>query len=332
LWAIPLLFAVWANIHIEFVNGLFLLAVFCMEPVLERISGIAPMQRVATAVPNRKLWLVLGASLLATVVNPYGIQLHLTALRYAHDTKVYDVIDELRAMNFRHPAHWGVLLLVMLGCFALGRLRPVRPVWVVLLGWSAWMSFRAMREVWLVAIVAAVVIAGKHMAEPPIRKRTSLLMRLSVAGTVFVVLCAGASYWHMNSQSLFRQVSENFPVGAVSYIHRNHLQGPMLNDFTWGGFLIYALPEIPVSVDGRTNVHAQDDVLRAISLYKGEPGWRNRPELLKANLVISDHKWPLAGLLRKDPRFRVVYEDLVAVLFQAVPQPATSSEANSGLK
>jgi hypothetical protein len=121
-------------------------------------------------------------------------------------------------------------------------------------------------------------------------------------------------------------------VGAVSYIHRNRLQGPILNDFSWGGFLIYALPEIPVSVDGRTNVHAQDDVIRAISLYKGEPGWRNRPELLQANLVMCDHTWPLTGLLRRDPRFHVVYEDLVAVLFQAVPQPATSNEAKSGVE
>ncbi len=329
LWAIPLLFALWANIHIEFVQGLFLLGVFCLEPLLEGISGIASVDRTTTAIPNRKLWLVLGASLLATVANPYGIRLHLTALHYAHDTRVYDVIDELRAMDFRNPGHWAVLLVLMLGCFALGRSRPVRTVWVVLLGWSAWMSFRSMREVWLITIVAVVVIAStdlKDYLEPAPQKSLTLQMGLAVAATVCVLLWAGASHWNVNSQRLFRDVSENFPAGAVSYIHRNHIQGPIVNEFTWGGFLIYALPEIPVFIDGRTNVHSQDDVVRAVALYRGEAGWRNAPALRNANLVICDHKWPLGGLLRGDPRFKVAYEDRVAVLFEAVPASTRGSQ------
>jgi hypothetical protein len=35
-------------------------------------------------------------------------------------------------------------------------------------------------------------------------------------------------------------------------------------------------------------------------------------------LIISDHQWPLAFLLRSDPRFRIAYEDDTAVLFEAV--------------
>ena len=71
-------------------------------------------------------------------------------------------------------------------------------------------------------------------------------------------------------------------------------------------------------MDGRTNVHTQDEIVNALPLWNGEHGWQDRPELQHANLVISNHSWPLALLLRSDPRFRLVYEDKTAVLFQAV--------------
>jgi len=118
-------------------------------------------------------------------------------------------------------------------------------------------------------------------------------------------------------------VAETYPVGAVSYIHRNHLQGPLLNEMSWGGFLIYAVPEIPPSMDGRTNVHTQDEILRALPLWNGEPGWQNRKELQDANLILSNHWWPLTVLLRSDPRFRLAYEDKTSLLFEAVHPPKT---------
>ncbi|MFL6436267.1 MAG: hypothetical protein ACJ71Q_01715 [Terriglobales bacterium] len=330
LWALPFLFAFWANIHIEFVNGLFLLGVFCIEPALERILQSHRERKVAE-VPNRQLWLILGVSLVGTLANPYGIGVYRTVLQYAHDTAVYDIITELRAMEFRSWNHWAVLALLMLGCFALGRMRRMQPAWAVLLGWSAWMGFRSMRGAWLVAVISVAVIALRRTEEEsPERSqstRTPASMRLAVATTVLVLLVAGAAYWHMSSQNLLRRVSQSYPLGAVAYIHGHNLQGPLLNEFSWGGFLIYSIPNIPVAMDGRTNVHTQEEVLRATSMWKGEPGWQNQPELRKANLVIASHWWPLTALLRKDPRFHVVYEDLVSVLFEAAHDDQTSASS-----
>ena len=116
---------------------------------------------------------------------------------------------------------------------------------------------------------------------------------------------------------------------AVSYIHRNHLQGPLLNELSWGGFLIYAVPEIPPAMDGRTNVHTQDEILSALPLWNGDAGWQNRPELQRANLIISDHSWRLASLLRGDPRFRVAYEDTTSVLFEAVHPKKQETQSTS---
>jgi hypothetical protein len=319
LWGLPFLFALWANIHIEFISGLFLLGIFCIEPALEMILG---SQERRNGAANRRLWLVFAASVVGTLANPYGIGIYRTVFQYAHDTAVYDILTELRAMDFRTLNHWAVLALLMMGCFSLGRMRRLQPAWVLLLGWSTWMGFRSMREAWLVAVISVAVIAISRSEEAGAQNqqttRTTASMRVAVATMVLLLLVTGANYWHMTSQMLLHRVSQAYPLGAVAYIHEHNLQGPLLNEFSWGGFLIYAVPNIPVAMDGRTNVHTQDEILRATSLWKGDLGWQNQPELRKANLVIGNHWWPLTALLRKDPRFKLVYEDPVSVLFEAV--------------
>jgi len=321
LWFLPALFALWANIHVEFVTGLFMLGVLCCEPIAEKLLRTDRVAGPTLTTYHRQLWFAFFGSLLAVMVNPYGPDLIRTVFQYARDTRIYDVIIEFQAMHFRTINDWAVLFLLMLGCFALGRTRRLSPAWTVLMGWAAWMSFRSLREVWLVAILAAVVFAKSQGEEETTLDKSVPIepsMRLAVGATVIVVLLAGITVWPLSSQRLLRQVANIYPLGAVNYIHQNHLQGPMLNELSWGGFLIYAAPEIPVSMDGRTNVHTQDEILRAMPLWDGEPGWHDRPELVQANLVITSRVWPLAVLLRSDPRFRIAYEDDTSVLFESV--------------
>lgn len=327
LWILPGLFLLWANIHVEFVTGLFVLGVLCFEPFLDRLCAVNG-PRTALDLFQPRLWLVFIASCLAVLLNPYGLRLLGTVFQYARDTKIYDIIIEFHAMYFRTLNDWAVLSLLMLACFALGRSRPFRPVWGVLLAWSAWMGFRSLREVWLLAALCVAVIAagrGQEDEVPESRLRISPSMRLAVAAAVCVALVAAASVWSLNSKRLLGQVENTYPVGAAHFIQRNHLQGPVLNELSWGGFLIYALPDVLPSMDGRTNVHTQDEILRAMPLWNGEAGWQNSPDLTRANLVISNHAWPLALVLRSDPRFRVVYEDRTSVLFEAVHQEHVES-------
>lgn len=117
------------------------------------------------------------------------------------------------------------------------------------------------------------------------------------------------------------------PMGAVAYIHEHHLQGPIFNDFDWGGFLIYALPEMPVVIDGRTNVHGQDEIARSLQTWNvlGND-WYDDPLLQKANLVIADPQFALTYALRMDPHFKIVFHDKAVVLYQRVLPPTTISK------
>jgi hypothetical protein len=92
---------------------------------------------------------------------------------------------------------------------------------------------------------------------------------------------------------------------------------PVYNNFGWGGFLIWNLPELPVSMDGRTSVHGDARIARSMATWRGEPGWDADPELSRAGVIIASTRAPLTSLLRQDSRFRLVHEDPVAVVFVA---------------
>ena len=84
-------------------------------------------------------------------------------------------------------------------------------------------------------------------------------------------------------------------------------------EVVWG---VEALPEIPVSIDGRTNLHGDARISRSVDTWLGK-GWESDPELAQSRLVISHPKNVLASLLRADKRFRLVYEDNTALVFVA---------------
>src|SRR5262249_18065075 len=109
---------------------------------------------------------------------------------------------------------------------------------------------------------------------------------------------------------------------------------PLYNHLTWGGYLIWRLPGRPVSMDGRVNLHTDERMVRAfhtedgLRSWMGHPdeGWSTDPELAQARLVILPVGSALTSLLRRDRRFRLVYEDAVAVVFVA-----NQSETPDGL-
>jgi hypothetical protein len=184
---------------------------------------------------------------------------------------------------------------------------------------SSLMAFRMVREIWLLAVVSVCVIADGWSAQPA-RTRSpagSGLRRQVLVGVwVLALVVASCQRSGLSNLLLEVQVAGSFPEGAARFVERNHLSGPLLNDLSWGGFLIWRLPDLSVAMDGRTNVHGEERIFQFDTLWKGKPGWSSIPELAGANLVITPQDAAIASLLRSDPHFEVAYEDVQAVLFQ----------------
>jgi len=75
-------------------------------------------------------------------------------------------------------------------------------------------------------------------------------------------------------------------VGAADYIENNHLDGPLFNAYSWGGYLMWRLPWLPVSIDGRTNLYGPAALARRHNTMNAGPGWAHDPTLRAAHLVL----------------------------------------------
>jgi hypothetical protein len=316
LWLIPLLMLIWVNCHIQFVYGLLLLGIFAVEPLLSKWWWPSHVS-VTDLWPSKQSWLALGAAFLATFVNPYGPRIYSTVFLYMQQPKSFFQIVELRAMTFREPQNYAVLLLFLAAAIAVGWRRDRRLLWPMLLASASVLAFHSVKDCWFLAVVSAAALAdGWHWGTsreaiqlPP---RYRLAVAIWVAATLFVAL----RYYGVSNDFLEIQVDGNFPAPAAWFIEQHHLQGPLYNDFNWGGYLIWRLPDLPVAIDGRTNVHGDARVGHFGDMWLGKPIWAADPELARAGIVIANKDKALTSLLRLDRRFRIVYEDVQAIVFE----------------
>lgn len=316
LLLLPLLFVLWANLHIQFVYGLALLGLFMVEGMIGRLFVHDRFKWGSHGLSLKPVLVILAMSVLATFITPYHYRLFSTVFEYVSQTGAFQNVGELHPMFFRSPQDWFVLVLVLVATFALGRQGSIRPLPLLLLAMAVLPSFRARRDTWLVVLAALFVIGDcyrKTIARDSFALTRSRILLL--AAVLVVALFFMSRYRGISETELTKHVEKIFPVKAVAFAKENGLTGPLYNHFDWGGYLIWSLPDIPVSMDGRTNLHGDDRIARSLSTWAGQPGWDSDAELTSARIIVADVTRPLTALLRSDRRFKVGYEDTTAVIF-----------------
>jgi hypothetical protein len=314
MWMAPVvpLFALWANVHIQFVYGLAVLGVFALEPTVEGLCR----EKGSYHPRLRSAWIgLLGLSAAATLLNPYGWRLWSVVAQYAFERAPLAAVNEMQAMRFRDMSNWAALALACGAWFALGRAPKRRGVMLLLLAMACWTGFRSARDVWFLAVLASVALTP--CAEAGGRAVPGRWVRLGVAlplGAGLAVAVLGSA--GVSERALRQAMSERFPEGASRYAEAQGLSGPLYNSYSWGGYLMWRLRGMPVSIDGRANLQGDERVAREQATWSGARTWAEDQELLGASTVILERDCPLAAILRSDGRFRKVYEDGVGCVFE----------------
>lgn len=311
LWWIPLIFAVWANLHIQFVDGLVVLALAATEGLAgTRVASLR------TKLPPWTMAAVTAASALATLANPYGWKIYQDAYALSTQSGVMSKIGELSAIPFRDAVDFTVLGLALAAVAVLGWQRRLVSLEAAWLAFACVVAFRSQRDVWVLAIMAAVVLASVR-----VERRTAVLPLAGWAAPAgmaiaLLLMAAGFRLFGVTEAHLADLRAQGMPVRAVAAIQEKHLSGPLYNDFGWGGYLLWSLQQ-PVSVDGRAALYGDPRIDRSAGTWAGHPDWASDPQLKDAGTVIGPAGSPLTQLLRQDGRFRLVYEDKLAAVFVA---------------
>jgi hypothetical protein len=308
LW-LPVVFALWTNLHIQFFAGLAVLAIALTEAALaRRWTGIHTRIRPG--------WMsgIFVACVLAALCSPYGWGSYSSLFGMAAQSGILSRVTEMQAMSFRHFNDWSALLFAFVATGLLARTRRFAFFESVLLAFAVYISFHSQRDVWVLAVVASGILASEIKGDKDNRFLLTASAAPAIAVASVLALLLGFRALGVNNVRLRANLAKQMPVRAVEFVKEKGLNGPLFNNFDWGGYLIWDL-RMPVSAYGGISLVGEARPDRLYTTWEAAPDWAVDPDLLKANLVIAPVALPLTQLLRLDPRFQLADEDKLAAVF-----------------
>ncbi len=335
LWVLPFLMLVWANSHGGFVVGVILFGVYAAGRLKVEGSRLkvhfADNANVSTFNVQRSTQslILFGAALLiAAMLTPVGPRLLLYPFQTVRIEALQDFIQEWQSPNFHEtqvqPFAWMIFLI--LGAVGVSKKGLLLEEFLLVAGFG-YLGLAAGRNISLFALVGAVVLA-RHAdgvlggAAQALGVRWSPRVRvprgLSILNGILlgiVALAAGVKAASIYPVSVNEVEFANFlPVEAVEFIRESQPEGRLFNSYNWGAYLLWALPEYPVFVDGRTDLYNDEVIGQWFQAARAEPGWEAVLEEWGVNLVLIEPGLPLARAL-EEADWEELYRDDVAVVY-----------------
>jgi hypothetical protein len=335
---LPLLMLFWVNLHGSFVMGFMLLAIYIAADLLAAWRPQGGETREGARLHAGILGAVAPLTILTSLLNPYGYNLHIHVYHYLSSSFLMHHIQEFRAPNFHGLPAQFFLLLVIASIAALIR-KTTRPGWTgwLMMAFSIFSGFWAARNLpiasMLLTIVAASLFRQREQQPQPATfhsRIASLLGRLEkvqsqlhghvwpiilIATTILV--CANQGRL-LGPQLLNAHFSEQrFPVRAVDFLVQRGNREPIFSLDTYGGYLIYRLyPNTKVFVDDRHDFYGEEYLKKYLKVVRAEAGWERVLDEWQVNLAVLPTQSKISEALRAAPGWIVLHSDSTATLFQ----------------
>jgi hypothetical protein len=326
LWLIPIIMLIWVNLHSGFAIGFILLFGTIAGEILGRLLD-SKNPDVLTWPQIGKLVAITVIALVVIVVNPNTTQMWAYPFRTVGIGVLQQYIQEWASPNFHGRETWPFVLL-LLGALAAVGLSGKRIAWtdLVLVSGTAFLSLYAGRNISTFAVVAApvlsrhanVILEERGLRVPRARPASGFALALNLLILFLVILGAGAKIaLALNPKAVAEAQIDALPVRAADFLNANKPDGKMFNTYNWGGYLMFAAPEYPVFVDGRTDLYDDALLTQWLQTMQGEQ-WQETFRQWNIGLVVIEHDSALAKLLRQEPAWKEIYQDKQASVFQRV--------------
>jgi hypothetical protein len=313
IWALPLLFCVWANTHGAWIVGLGTLTMWSVCWTLEH-------RRLDCVV--RRMSVVLAATA-ATIVNPYGIGLWT----FLHDTVGLsrpDIVDWNPFLKFPPEIIGLELVLPLLAIVAAGRTRQlprIRHLAVIVMLAAA--TYRVGRIDAFLQLAIAIfcmpsIVTMLNGVDASLRRRERLRHEsyahaIAIAG--LAIAATGVAVARLDR--VFIEGTWVPDREAISVIQREAAHKRLLTWFDWGEYAIWhvADADIRVSMDGRRETVYSDRVIRDHFAFYGNTtpdAWRYA-DAIGADRIWLPTKLPIVGPLREHG-WRPIFESRTSVI------------------
>jgi hypothetical protein len=319
-WLVPLTM-VWTNLHGGFLALIVVLGLAAAGSAIEAWFGFKGTVR--DSMRYAKLTLACAA---ASLVNPYGWNLHRHVADYLRSDWIRNVIQEFQSPIFRSENMLQFEALLLIGLIVAGaqfrRWKIVEGLWIVF--W-AHMALGSVRHAPVFIAVTAPVIASQltawwnqwtaHVKKGSLPWILNMMAadalkgfrRTSVwpAAAVVMLMLAGppAIKWPQDFPEFV------FPVKIVRAHSDLILRSRVLTTDQWADYLIYVNPAQKVFMDGRSDFYGPEVGNDYLHLTSGAWNWRQLVDKYHFNLALLPVDSPLTQILKMAPDWRVIEDD-----------------------
>jgi len=326
LWYTLPITLIWVNLHGGYAIGIAFMFLFIVGNLVDVALGFQKWSESRARL--QKLVLALAACLAIIPLNPYGMRMYRYPIETLYSSGIQGYISEWLSPNF-HDGMFPPLLVMMLAIFVAGAVSPLRlrPAELLLLATVTWATLHSARHIPIFVLVAAPLLSRliyawlfqNRGATFPAKPASAIpILRLSNG----IVLAAFLAFTMIRVRQVINGQSgaetRTFPSAAVSFFSNNQVQGPLLNYYNWGGYLIWKLyPDYRVYIDGRTDLYGDAFMDQAGATYNiSNSSWREPLVRWQIRSVILPPNTALVSALRCQSAWKEVYGDSQAVIFE----------------
>src|SRR5579864_372247 len=316
LWLLPTLFLVWVNSHGSWPFGIAIFAIiFAAGFIRDDIGGL----RAAPWSPAeaRALGITFASCIAVLFVNPFGYRLVLYPFDMAFRQTLNVMLGgEWASVDFNDSR--GIFVMIVLAAVFVMALMP-RQRWriddVLLVAFALFCGLKHIRFLVVTGIVLPPILApqlGRLSTYDPRRERYVLNAAIILIVAITIV------GWFPNNQYLESELSDFFPSAAVRYLNEHPLQGNMFNQYEWGGYLEWKLPQAKTFIDSRTDIFEYNGILRD---YVAISTLNHAQELLlryRIAYILYPANSPLAHFLSQSLEWECVFRDSQAVIYKPI--------------
>ena len=312
-WWLPILMALWVNLHGMFVFGIVIGGIYLAECFLTTnyrawFSDLRIRSLIAGGV----------TSLIATLLSPSGIKIWESIASLSSNAYIKSHIVEYQTANFQLPETWPSIILLLLLVAGYSRTSQ-KAEWrhIFLITAFAGLAIYSSRMLPIFALISVPITAPlvnnwlkeEFSERNPVNKLDERITPLSKSSNGFVWLIAIfilVTYLFRIGVPIDLKGKGNvfdpkfFPVDAVTWLETHPQSGHMLNEFDWGGYILLKLwPQYQIFMDGHTHIYGEALTREYEQVITLEDGWQDV-------LTKYDIQW---AIVRADSRIAGALED-----------------------
>lgn len=304
LFAIPLVFALWANLHGSFIVGLAMLGALTTGRAIDVFRRTKNFKMVLSESRTRQLLLVTELSAAAVLLNPYGIGIYPTIFEISGNPNLQNLIEwDPLTLRMKQGQAAAALLLALVALYRLSPRRVTAGEVLLLSGLGLGAMWTSRMIVWWAPVAAyyfgihAAAVWRTWMESRPAEPKRAGLYTVSILGMLWIFFAytpLGGTVLHgktataeEKAKKVEKSLSPKTPTEAVAYLNENPPQGLVFNSYDWGDYLMWAGPkDMKLFVASHVHLVPEEVWQDYLEISQVGPNWSSRLDRYGVNTVV----------------------------------------------